>query len=214
MFDNGSDDGTKEALKDENLSFVEIGKNIGFGAAHNKIFNYEMGDYHFIINPDIEISSDVLSGIADFMDENPDIALLMPRILNFDKTEQYLPKRKPSARYLFLGRLAGIFKSCAQIRDEYTRKNDKFDSVTDIDFCSGCFMCIRGEVFKALGGFDERFFMYLEDADLTLRAQSYGRTVIAPQFEVTHMWDRSSAKKLKYFLIHLSSAFKFLFKRK
>lgn len=214
VFDNGSSDSTEEALKDKNLNFIEINKNIGFGAAHNKILNYEMSDYHFIINPDIEIKSDVLSDIADFMDENPDIVLLMPKILNFDGTVQFLPKRKPTARYLFLGRLGRIFKSCEKIRDEYTRKNDDLSTLSDIDFCSGCFMCIRSDVFKSLKGFDERFFMYLEDADLTLRAQSFGRTVIAPQFEVTHIWDRSSAKKLKYFLIHLSSAFKFLFKRK
>ena len=75
-------------------------------------------------------------------------------------------------------------------------------------------MCIRSDVFKALGGFDERFFMYLEDADLTLRAQKFGRTVIAPQFCVTHLWDRSSAKSIKYLFIHLSSAFKFLIKQK
>ncbi len=173
-----------------------------------------MFDYHFIINPDITVSSDVLSDIADFMDENPDISLMMPKILNSDGTEQFLPKRIPTAKYLFLGRLERLFKSLSKVRDEYTRKFDNIDTVTDIDFCSGCFMCIRSEVFKALGGFDERFFMYLEDADLTLRAQKFGRTVIAPQFCVTHLWDRSSAKSIKYLFIHLSSAFKFLIKQK
>jgi GT2 family glycosyltransferase len=75
-------------------------------------------------------------------------------------------------------------------------------------------MCIKSDAFKSLGGFDERYFMYLEDVDLTLRAKKMGRAVINPNIAVTHSWERESAKKLKYLFIHLSSARKFLRRRR
>ena len=65
-----------------------------------------------------------------------------------------------------------------KVRDEYVMKNELSGTTEEIDFCSGCFMCIRGDVFEKLGGFDERYFMYMEDVDLTLRAKKYGKTVI------------------------------------
>ena len=67
-------------------------------------------------------------------------------------------------------------------------------------------------MFKSLGGFDQRFFMYLEDADLTLRAKKFGRVVINPQISVTHIWERESAKSVKYLFIHILSSLKFLWK--
>ena len=75
-------------------------------------------------------------------------------------------------------------------------------------------MCIRGEVFEKLGGFDDRYFMYMEDVDLTLRAKKYGKTVIVPKFSVCHLWKRESAKSLKMLLIHTKSVFKFFARKK
>lgn len=208
IIDNGSLDGTVEFFKDFDVTIIQNGKNLGFGAAHNKALNLPLGKYHFIINPDIKISSDVLSDMADFMEENKDICLAMPQILSSDGTVQYLPKEIPTARYLFLGRFFD------KIRREYIWADKELKEPTEIDFCSGCFMCIKSESFVSLCGFDERYFMYLEDADLTLRAKKLGKAVINPNISVSHMWERESAKKLKYLLIHISSAIKFLRKRR
>jgi len=211
VIDNASSDGTAEAA--EQLCGVKVlrqNKNLGFGAAHNKVLNEEMGKYHFVINPDISFSTDILSELAEFMENNPDIVMCCPKILNEDGSEQHLPKERPTAKRLFLGRLAplgGVFK---KIRTEYTWADRVTDTVSDVDFCTGCFFVIKSEVFKKLGGFDERFFMYQEDVDLTLRAKEYGRTVINPQIAVTHLWERESAKSIKYLLIHTKSAIKFL----
>lgn len=215
VFDNASSDGTADAVKALGCCKIsELDKNIGFGAAHNKILDNPLCKYHFVINPDITLNGDVLSDMVDFMEQNPDIVMAMPSIKNPDGSPQYLPKEKPTFKKLFLGRLAPLCKSFAKIRSEYVWQDKEISGVTDIDFCSGCFFCIRSDVFAALGGFDERFFMYLEDADLTLRAKKFGRTVIAPQFSVFHAWQRESSKKLKYLLIHISSCIKFLLKTK
>ena len=209
VFDNGSSDETVSLINDNTTVRVfENGKNIGFGAAHNLVLKKEMGKYHFVINPDIFVSDDVLSDMVDFMEENKDVVMCMPKILNTDGTEQKLPKEKPTFKRLFLGRLS------KSIRSEYIWQNKELSLPTEIDFCSGCFFCIRTDVFKKIGGFDKRFFMYLEDADLTQTAKSCGKVMILPQFSVVHEWDRASAKSIKYLFIHTVSCLKFLFKRR
>lgn len=208
VIDNNSSESLDPIKNTEGAELMELGENIGFGAAHNKILGAGIGKYHFVVNPDITVSDDVLSGMVDFMEENPDVSMLIPTVLNSDGSVQYLPKEIPTFKNIFLGR---IFSS---VRDEYVWKDKKIDAVTDVGFCTGCFFCIRGEVFEAMGGFDERYFMYLEDADLTLRAKKFGRTVIAPQFSVTHRWERASSKKIKFLLIHTVSALKFLLKKR
>ncbi len=211
VVDNASSDDTAERIeKIGNVTVIKNSTNVGFGAAHNAVIKQEMGKYHFVINPDIEIKNDILSQIVDFMEQNQDILMLMPKILNPDNTEQYLPKKRPTFKRLYLGRLARLGGYFKRIRDEFTLFNTPIDTVTDIEFCSGCFFCIKGELFKKLNGFDERYFMYLEDADLSLKVKQHGRVVIAPQFSVVHLWERDSAKKLKYLLIHISSSLKFL----
>ncbi len=213
VIDNASTDDTVKLLSDiDGVQKILQNKNLGFGKAHNVALDLDLGKYHFVVNPDIVINSDVLSDMADIMEENSDIILSMPQILNTDGTIQYLPKEVPTFKRLFGGRLASASDKFADIRKEYTWENRELNGITDINFCSGCFFCIKSEVFKKLSGFDERYFMYLEDADLTIRAKSFGRTVIIPGINVTHEWERESAKSLKYLLIHICSSFKFLFK--
>ncbi len=208
IFDNGSPDNAKPLEAVNGVKVLPQHANLGFGKAHNLILKQEIGDYHFLVNPDITVNEDVIGEIVDFMEQNPDIVMMMPQITNPDGTIQYLPKEMPTFRRLFLGRLS------KKIRTEFTWSDRVTSSVTDIDFCSGCFFCIRGEAFKKLGGFDERYFMYLEDVDLTQRAKKLGRVVINPQIPVVHDWERTSAKSLKYLMIHTTSALKFLLRKR
>lgn len=207
VIDNASSDGTAEFIeKIGNVTVLKQSKNLGFGAAHNKVLTEIMGKYHFVINPDITLSDDVISNIVDYFEANPDVAMAMPKILNEDGTEQKLPKERPTFKRLFLGRFL------SKIRGEYVWADKQITEACEINFCTGCFFCIRTDAFKKLNGFDERYFMYLEDADLALRAKQFGKVVMLPQFSVTHAWERESSKSLKYLLIHTASCFKFLFK--
>ncbi|MBR6902709.1 MAG: glycosyltransferase family 2 protein [Clostridia bacterium] len=207
IIDNNSTDDTLKRLEfQDGIKIIRLNKNIGFGAAHNKALDYIDSDYHFIVNPDITINRDVLADMVAFMEENKNVVMAMPKILNHDGTEQFLPKERPNFRRLFLGRFS------KEVRSEYVWQNKDIAVPTEIDFCSGCFFCIRTSALKELGGFDERFFMYLEDADLTIRAKSIGKVVILPDIFVTHLWQRGSAKNIRLFLIHLISCFKFLLK--
>lgn len=207
VIDNASTDGTAELIEKSGQAVViKNDKNLGFGAAHNTVLNQDIGKYHFVINPDITLNSDVISDMVDYFEEHPDVVMAMPKILNIDGTEQKLPKERPTFKRLFFGRLSD------KVRGEFTWSDKEINETIDINFCTGCFFCIRGETFKKLVGFDQRYFMYLEDADLSLKAKSKGRVVMLPQFSVTHVWERESSKSLKYLIIHIISCFKFLFK--
>ena len=211
VIDNASPDDTAQKLREiSDISLIELKENVGFGGGHNVVLRQNTGKYHAFINPDIELKEDVMAHLVDVMEQNSDIVMIAPKIMYSDGTEQHLPKRHPKFKYLFLGRLArlgGVFK---KIRKEYTRENENLEGLCDIEFCSGCFFVIRSEVFKQIGGFDRRYFMYMEDADLSREALKYGRVVLDTSVCVTHLWKRESAKSLKLLLIHLSSAFKYL----
>ena len=206
IVDNASSDGTPEALGVLPVKVIKNPNNQGFGAAHNIVLCEELGKYHFVVNPDIILSSDVISDMVDFFESNPEVVMACPKVLNVDGSEQKLPKNRPTFKRLFGGRLS------KKIRSEFIWEQRELEAPCDIDFCTGCFFCIRSDVFKALGGFDQRYFMYLEDADLTLSAKKYCRVVINPQVSVTHIWERESAKSIKYLLIHIISSLKFLWK--
>lgn len=215
VIDNASADGTPDALERlDGVTVLRNEKNVGFGAAHNKVLNLPLGQIHFCVNPDILLSDDILSEMTDRLLADADTVMAMPRIFGADGREQFLPKEVPTFSRLFFGRLAPLGGVFRRIRDAYTWVGKDVSETCDIDFCSGCFFAIKSDVFRRLGGFDERFFMYLEDADLTLRAKKHGRVVLLPDLAVTHLWQRESAKKLKYLLIHTSSCFKFLSKKR
>jgi GT2 family glycosyltransferase len=201
--DNSSTDNTHDVVKaaDENAVILQNGDNIGFGKAHNAVIEHINTKYHAIVNPDIEVTSDVLSDICAFLDDHPEISLVVPKILFPDGSEQILPKRVPKLKYLF-GRRLSFMKKFA---DEYTRCNEVFTEPTEIDFCTGCFFVIRSEVFRKIGGFDDRFFMYMEDADLCKRVNEVSKLMYCPDATVVHKWERGSHKNKKLFIIHVKS---------
>lgn len=210
--DNGSSDETLSIIRseNENAEIIENGSNIGFGKAHNAVIPLINSKYHAVINPDIEIDSNVLPHLCDYLDNHNDVVMVTPKILFPDGSEQVLPKRKPTLKAL-IGRRLPFFKKKAE---HYTMSDIAITEPTPIEFCTGCFFVIRTDVFKKLGGFDDRFFMYFEDADLTLRAEKYGKVLFMPNCHVIHSWERSSSKSVKYLFIHIKSMFKFLLKHR
>ncbi len=210
VIDNASADGTPEKITERfpAVDVIKNSENMGFGKAHNAVIGKLESEYHIVSNPDIVLNDDAVAKLADYLDKTPDTVMVAPKILSQDGSEQHLPKRKPRIKYLLAGRLP-----LKKIRAEYTRENEHLSSPTEIEFCSGCFFMIRTEAFKKLGGFDDRFFMYMEDADISDRARQLGKIIYYPDAAVTHIWERSSSKSLKYLFIHICSAFKYFFGR-
>lgn len=211
VIDNGSADGSLNYLKQQkDVQLITAGKNLGFGNAHNAVLPLLNSKYHAVINPDIEFSYDVISELCDILEAHPELDMVTPKILNPAGDEQYLPKKEPTFRYMFLGRLARLGGPFKKIREEYTRQNEALPDICPVEFCTGCFFVIRSDVFKAVNGFDSRYFMYMEDADLTKKViKNGGKAAFCKNFYVTHKWERGSAKNIKLLCTHISSFIKF-----
>ncbi len=208
VVDNGSDDGTPAAVRAAfpDVSVIENGANLGFGAGHNKVLPFLDSRYHVMVNPDITLEMDAVTAMVNYMEDHPEAGLMMPDIRNPDGTRQILPKHDPSWWYMIAG------KFLPAVRKAYCRGDEPMDEPTEIEFCSGCFMLIRTEIFKALGGFDERYFLYMEDADLSRRVRRQAKVLFFPGARVTHAWHHESAKSSKALKLHIESARKYFAK--
>lgn len=215
VVDNNSADSSVEQIKKNypKVNLIESETNIGFGAGNNLLLSKLNSRYHAVINPDIVLRSNIFKTLGDYMDFYPEVAVVTPKIFNSDLSEQFLPKKRPTLRYM-LGRFSRYSKIFQDIRADYTRSDENFVEPVEIDFCTGCFMFMRTELFKKLGGFDEDYFMYLEDADLSYRIQKYGKIMFYPNESVIHQWERTSAKSFKYLIIHAKSLFTYFRKIK
>ena len=212
VVDNGSTDGTVEHIEKNfpEVTLIRSGGNIGFGAGHNFILDRLDSDYHAIINPDIVIRDNVIGKIADYLDKNEDIGMLSPEIRFPDGRLQILGKKNPKLRYLAASRLRG--DEPGKLLREYAMLDEDLTKPFDIENATGCFMFIRTKLFKELGGFDDRYFMYFEDCDLTREVNKKSRAVYYPEATVYHEWGRDSKRNNKLKLIHLNSMFKYFLK--
>ena len=212
VVDNASPDGCGPRLAqtdfgDARVQVICLPKNLGFGKGHNAVMDMLDSKYHFIINPDIFLTNDAVGEFIDYFESHDDVVMAVPKLVYEDGTEQFTPKLTPSVKYMMGGRLEKFGNPFKRWRDEYTMRGKNVTEPVDCGFCSGCFICIRTDIFKSIGGFDERYFLYSEDADLTREAQKYGRTMYLPQISVTHLWERAYMKSNKYFRIQLRSMF-------
>ena len=158
VVDNNSTDGTPEFIIENypQVCLIEPKTNDGFGAGHNLVLPMLSSEYHIIINPDIIIKDDAIQKMIAYLDDNGDIGALSPKICFPDGREQILGKRSPKLKYLFASRMRNEQNPSKLLR-EYAMLDEDLSVTHDIDNATGCFVVFRTEVFKKLGGFDERF---------------------------------------------------------
>lgn len=215
VVDNGSTDSTLDIInqiESKQITVIKNDKNVGYGSGHNKAIECVHSQYHLIINPDVTIKDDIVSRLVEYLEANEDIGLVTPKILHPDGRLQVLPKKDPKFTYLVARRISLPF--LRKYRHEYEMLDKDADSAFDIEFCSGAFMFIRMSLLKKTGGFDERYFMYFEDADLSREIRQYARAQYNPGFVAYHEWERGGNKQIKLFLIQVGSMIKYLNKWK
>lgn len=214
IVDNGSTDGTPEYIEKNfpQVTVIRSGKNVGFGAGHNIVINSVESRYHAIINPDIVLNENAIKKMADYMEENPDIGLLSPRICFPDGRDQILGKRNPRLKYLVASRLRGDEPS--KLLREYAMLDSDLSKPIQIENATGCFMFLRTEILKNIGGFDDGYFMYFEDADLARRINEISKCVYYPYAIVNHVWGRDSKRNFKLMCVHIDSMLRYFRKWK
>lgn len=211
--DNSPNPSLKSAFEGLPVIYLFSENNVGYGRAHNQVIN-NIGPckYYLILNPDVFIPKGVIEELIKFMDAHPGVGMVCPKVLNEDGTIQYLNKRNPTVLDLFLRRflpkqLKPIFR---RRLDYYEMKDMGYDSIYDVPFISGAFMFCRASVLKEAGGFDPRYFLYFEDADLSRKIQEYGyRTVYYPYVSVNHSWERASHKSVRMALVLIANGIRY-----
>jgi len=190
------------------IKIIENSKIAGYGENHNLNLQRAQGRYFVIMNSDMTVSSNVIIKLRDYLDCHPDVGIVSPKILNPDGTVQGLNKRYPTILDLLLRRfLPRRLRPLFQRRIDYYEMRDVgYERECVVPFLSGAFMFCRSDVIKQLGGFDPRYFLYFEDADLCRRVQQTHHTVYYPMVAVTHYWARSAHKKWKFSWIFMKSA--------
>ncbi|MFM0017762.1 glycosyltransferase family 2 protein [Paraburkholderia azotifigens] len=187
--------------------------NVGYGQGHNLAIRRIGGQYHLVLNPDIDVAKDALAKALDFFDAHPHVGLITPRIGDEDGHLQYLCRRYPTLLDLFV---RGFLPS--SVRRFFARRLARYemqdvinerDIVWDPPIVSGCFMLFRTSVLKKLAGFDPRYFLYFEDYDLSLRTHEFARVVYAPTVRVLHHGGGAARKGSAHIRMFAASAFKF-----
>lgn len=196
VVDNDSGDGTGEFLKSENIKSVLLYRNIGFGAAVNIGQLQAGGEYLFILNPDTVVPPGTLKSLYEFATATPGAGIVSPLIIWPDGTIQRSARQFPS-RYDFLfGRGSPLFK-LGLTGERQAGYIVAFDSgATTVPAVSATAAFIETALFRSLGCFDERYFLYLEDLDLCRRVAASGKDIwMLPEIKVAHAWRQSSGSR-------------------
>ncbi|MBA4708159.1 glycosyltransferase family 2 protein [Aquitalea aquatica] len=181
-----------------------VGENIGFGKGHNLAIKSLRSDFHILLNPDITFESNLVNLLIMPMIEDPSVVGCSPKVLYPDGRLQRLTKLLPTPINLLARRFLPPLSKMLDY--DYEMQWLDPDKPFELSNASGCLFAFRTDVFQKLNGFDERFFMYMEDIDLSRRMAEIGRLRYIPQAEVVHIHAKESYKNKKLLLIHLKSA--------
>ena len=193
------------------VTYIFNGKNLGYGAAHNIAIRKTLAagiPYHLVVNPDIRFDGEIIGELMTYMDANPDIGHLMPKVFYPDGKIQYLCKLLTKPSDLIFRR---FFPSSwtRKSNDKFELRTSGYDKIMEAPYLSGCFMLLRTQALKEIGLFDERFFMYPEDIDLTRRMHRKYRTVFYPNVSIVHHHEQGSYKSKKLLFVHLWNLIKY-----
>jgi len=178
------------------VKYVARPGNPGFGAGVNDAARLATAPVFLFLNPDVELRAPVVNTLVACLESHDHAAIVGGRIREADGTIQASARRFPDLSTAFGGRtswLTRIIPGNPISRRNLSASHAAPDAAQTVDWVSGAFTMARADVFRALGGFDERFFMYWEDSDLCLRALGAGwTTMYEPRAEVMHLTGRSS----------------------
>ncbi len=202
VVDNGSKDGTEEAIKDYKLpnmkyKFIQSGANLGFAGGNNVGIKdaIERGfDYLILMNNDLILPKDIVTKLVDFMEESSEAGLASPKMYFAKGYEFHKDRYSETEKGKVIWYAGGIIdKDNVYTSHRGVDEIDvgQFDKTEETDVANGATVIIRKEVFQKIGLLDSSFFLYWEDADFSERAKSAGYKVM--YYPGTCMWHKVSA---------------------
>tara|TARA_B100000886_G_scaffold333376_2_gene287344 strand:+ start:3877 stop:4698 length:822 start_codon:yes stop_codon:yes gene_type:complete len=227
VHDNGSKNNLEKHLSSKLDS--EITKiyhnskyNVGFGKGHNCAYkkikkflnkNNNPENLLIVVNPDIFFEAKEISKMIRFIsdDKNNDVVCISPLIYNNSNKIQHSAKRNPTILSLLIGRLNFLEK--INILQKYLTQNQNREltggGIFESSYLSGCFLLIKAKIFEKIKGFDERYFLHFEDADITRELSKYGKCIHFPKAKINHLWQRGSHKSKKQTIYLIQSMIKY-----
>lgn len=205
IIDNSLNDSLRELSEiSDRIRYIHS-MNLGYGAGHNIAIRkaIEQGSkYHVVINPDIYFETGTLERLVFYMEFHPDVGQIMPRVVYPNGELQYLCKMLPTPVDLIFKRFLPQ-KIIRRRLEKFQLRFTGYNKEMNIPYLSGCFMFFRVSAFERVGLFDERFFMYPEDIDITRRMHRYYKTMFYPGVTIIHDHAAASYQNRKMLKIHI-----------
>jgi GT2 family glycosyltransferase len=210
LIDNSPTDDLKILSDHYKIEYIHNPSNPGFGAAHNIAIkkSIKLGShYHLVLNPDVRFEACAIEVIVEYMNLNHQVGNLMPQVYYPNGEIQYLCKLLPTP-YDWIGRRFNpIKKMVLKSNQKFELRFTNYNKIMEVPYLSGCFMFLRLDAIKKVGGFDEKIFMYGEETDLCRRLINNGyKTIFFPNASITHDFEKGSHKSWKLTLIGVKSA--------
>ncbi|EMS86010.1 glycosyltransferase [Leptospira noguchii] len=209
----------KFSFKDQiKFQYFHFPENPGYGVANNRSILKSNMEFHLVLNPDIKMIPETLDLCVRYLEEHPDCDAVVPSVWDWEgdsdgkRNIQFLVKSYPTVFVLFLRSFApGILKKVfRKYLDQYDLKEKDWNQTQEnVSLISGCFIFARTKSLKQIGGFDERFFLYFEDFDLSMRLK---RKDYFPKIQIYHKGGNSSKKGFLHVKLFIISAIRFFIK--
>jgi GT2 family glycosyltransferase len=209
IVDNGAHCGWLSTLTHEKLEVITLPVNRGFGAGHNAVITRyrQQAEFILICNPDIAFEQGEVDKLYAFSVRHQ-TGLSIPKVVYPDGSLQHGCKLLPSPYQLLIRRFISRFSS--NINTEYELRNADYSRPFFAPSLSGCFMLLSQRALSDVGGFDTRFFLYLEDVDLSRRVCQAQHVVrYCPDALVIHESQRRSYRDVRFLLFHITSAIRY-----
>ena len=208
LVDNSPDNRLQSLTNiDPRIEYIAAPHNPGYGAAHNlaitKSIEKNVG-YHLVVNPDIRFSSSELAKLINFMQQHSYVGLVMPRVIYPDGKVQHLCKLLPNPFNIFARRFMPR-SYIDKMNYNYTLQWTDYNKLIQVPYLSGSFMLFRVSDLLQIGSFDERFFMYFEDTDITRRFYREAKAWFYPNATVIHEHNQESYRSLKMLWVHIQN---------
>jgi GT2 family glycosyltransferase len=199
VIDNSPEGSRLPCYEDARVTYYPANGNLGYGRAHNLALRASAGRsrYNLVMNTDIVYSPAVVTRLVTFMEANPDAGLTSPKIRYPDGSLQYVCRLLPTPANMFLRRFLPRSAWTDRADRAYELRWWDHDSIANIPYFQGSFMMLRTDLCNEVGGFDERFFLYGEDIDLTRRIHQRAATLYIPDVSIIHQYRRYSNRSLR-----------------
>lgn len=208
LVDNSLPELNLKSFDDPRITIIRPGANLGYGAGHNLALRRFAGltRYHFVLNTDLSFTPTAIAEMISFMDARPDVGLSMPLVNYPDGKRQHLCRLLPRPIDILARAFFPDQRWAKTLNRRYELHDWAYDAPLSIPFLSGCFMALRAEALAQAGLFDERFFMFAEDLDLSRRLHRISRTVLCPEVSVVHQY-RTKAQRSSLLRSYLIRSF-------